>query len=145
MSALSILQFNLNNNVHVVIEKFFNQIVIDFQFRKIMIVVIMSFALRQSSNTITIVAKSKFEKNRFVFQKKIDDVIAFVVAKSKILYDKKHQFLKLNFDDKTYFRFYHEYSLSSQINVKLFNQRIESFLVKRRIDKLAYELNLSSR
>ena len=145
MSALSILQFNLNNNVHVVIEKSLNQIVIDFQLKEIMIAVIMSFALRQSSNTTTIVAKSKFEKNRFVFQKEIDDVIAFVVAKSKILYDKKHQFLKFNFDDKTYLRFHHEYSLSSQINVKLFNQRIESFLIKRRIDKLAYELNLSSR
>ena len=145
MSALSALQFSLNNSVHVVIEKFLNQVVIDFQFREIMIAVIMSSALRQSSNTVTTDAKSEFEKNRFVFQKKIDDVTAFVVAKSKILYDKRHQFLKLNLGDKAYFRFHHEYFLSSQINVKLFNQRIESFLVKRRIDKLAYELNLSSR
>ena len=103
----------------------------------------MSFVLRQSSNTTISIVKSKFEKNRFVFQKKTDEIIVFATTKIKIFYDKRHQHLKFNFENKTYFRLYHEYFFSFQINAKLFNQKIESFLIKRKIKKFAYELNLS--
>ena len=55
---------------------------------KNMITIIVLFVLRQSSNTIILIIKLKFEKNCFVFQKKIDDIIAFVVAKINIFYNK---------------------------------------------------------
>ena len=45
-------------------------------------------------------------------------------------------------DNMIYLRLHKNYNLLSKSNKKLFNQYVESFLVKRRINSLAYELNL---
>ena len=145
VSALPALQFSLNNSVHAVTGKSPNQVVTGFQPREVMTAIVVPPALRQPPNTATSAAKPEFEKNRFVFQKEAGEATAFAAAKAKILYDKRHQHLKLNPGDKAYLRLHHGYSLPSQTNAKLSNQRTGPFLIKRRIGKLAYELDLPPR
>ena len=48
--------------------------------------------------------------------------------------------LKIN--DMIYLRLYKNYSLFSKFDKKLFNQYVDSFLVKQRVNRLIYELNL---
>ena len=66
----------------------------------------------------------------------------FVNAQMKFRYNNKHKLLMLKIDDITYLRLYKNYSLFSKFDKKLFNQYVESFFVKRRINRLIYELNL---
>ena len=60
----------------------------------------------------------------------------------KFRYDNKHKSLMFKVDDMIYLRFHKSYSLSSKFIKKLNNQYVESFFVKRRINRLIYELNL---
>ena len=143
MIALSALQFRLNNNINVVIDKTFNEIVLNFLSREVITVVIKSIDLRKFFSIVLIDLKSVFEQNQFVFRKKISNVISFAIAKIKIAYDAKHQIFKFNLDDYVYLRLHRDYNLSDKINSKLFNQRIDSFLVKRRIERLTYKFDLS--
>ena len=62
----------------------------------------------------------------------------------KIRYDARYVSLLLKSEDKTFFRFHKKYKIFSQKNRKLSNQRCEFFLIKRQIERLFYELNLSS-
>ena len=48
----------------------------------------------------------------------------------------------LKSDDRAYLRLNHDYHLSDKFNRKLSSQRCDSFLIKRRIERLAYELKL---
>ena len=50
----------------------------------------------------------------------------------------------LKLDEKVFLRLHKEYILSFKLNVKLFNQRIDSFIIKHRVKRLTYELDLSS-
>jgi hypothetical protein len=80
---------------------------------------------------------------RDIIRKDVADVIDFVNAHSKIIFDRKHQSLVFNSDDKIYLRLHHEYFLSKKNNFKLFNQRSDSYTIKRKIENAVYELNLS--
>ena len=144
MIALSILQFRFNNNINAVIDKTFNEMILNFLSREVITVVIKSIDLKKKISIVLIDSKSIFEQNRFVFRKKISNVISFAVIKIKIAYDVRHQIFKLNLDDYVYLRLHRDYNLSNKINSKLFNQRIDSFLIKRRIERLTYKLDLSS-
>ena len=77
------------------------------------------------------------------YQAKASDAIAFVNAKMKVYYDFRHKLLLLNSENKIYFRFNKSYKLSNH-HKKLSQQRCEFFLVKRKVERLAYELNLFS-
>lgn len=88
------------------------------------------------------IKRKKLQKNDLFTLKKIVDVTIFVNAKTKIHCDKKHQSLLLQSRNKAYIQFHHDYKLSNMLNKKLKNQRIDSFLIKQRIDQLTYELNL---
>ena len=46
-------------------------------------------------------------------------------------------------EDKAYFKLHKKYKLWENFNRKLSNQRCDSFLIKRRIGRFAYELELS--
>ncbi len=72
------------------------------------------------------------------------NVIDFVSAKAKIIYDDHHKALIFNIEDKAYLRLHHEYFLLEKKNSKLSNQRSDSYIILRKIDNLAYELNLSA-
>ena len=67
----------------------------------------------------------------------------YVNVQIKLKYDDKHKFLKLQIDDYAYLRLYHEYQLFNKFIRKFFNQYAESFLIKRWVDLLVYELKLS--
>lgn len=56
-----------------------------------------------------------------------------------------HISLLLRLDDRAFLRLHRDYTLFDKHNKKLSNQRIDLFFVKRRVERLAYELDLSSR
>ena len=79
---------------------------------------------------------------RLKYQREIVDVTVFVNVKIKIYYDARHQSIFLQFDDKIYLKLHQNYNLLDRFNKKMFNQRCEFFIVKRRVDRLVYELKL---
>ena len=131
-------QFNLNNSVNAVINISSNEIVLKFKSREIFTVVI-------NKKLIVELSVTHFFDNKFIFKQKIADVISFVATKVKIIYDNKHKILRFRLDEKIYFRLHHEYKLSFKLNRKLFNQKTNFFTIKRKVDKLTYELKLSSK
>jgi hypothetical protein len=72
------------------------------------------------------------------------NVIDFANVKAKLIYDNHHKALTFNTEDKAYLRLHHEYSLLEKRNSKLSNQRSNSYIILRKINSLAYELNLSA-
>ena len=81
---------------------------------------------------------------RLKYRVEATNATAFANVKVKIYYDVRHTSLLLNLDDRAYLKLNHEYQLSSKSNRKIFSQRCDLFLVKRRVDRLAYELELSN-
>ena len=136
------LQFRLNNSVNAVTGKAPNEISLGFLPREVITAVAAPAELRKPSSTATTDPKPPFEKDRFVFRKEASDATSFAAAKAKIAYDSRHQELKLNPGDYVYLRLHRDYSLPGKANSKLSNQRTGPFLVKRRIGRLAYELDL---
>ncbi len=84
------------------------------------------------------------ESFRNIIRAKIFNVINFVNARFKIIFDDKHKSMIFNTENKVYLRLHHEYFLSEKENFKLFNQRVDSFVIKRKVDNATYELELSS-
>ena len=128
---LSVLQTQLNNSFNVAIDLSLNEVIYDFKVRDALIVIDASQ-----------VSKNIFSQ-RLKYQQKTADVIVFVNAKTKIYYDVRHQSIFFRSDDRVYLRLHQNYKLSDSHNRKMFNQRCELFIVKRRAERLAYELNLS--
>ena len=87
--------------------------------------------------------KKNLNKIRLQFRQKISNAVFFDNVKAKLMYDKRHKPFFLKKGDKTYLRLHKEYKLSDEFNKKLFNQRCDLFLIKRRISRFAYELKLS--
>ena len=128
---MSILQIQLNNVFNVIIDREFNEIIYEFKLRDVLIVLIRKF-----------MKIDDIDFERFRYQRKTIDVISYVMIKIKIIYDSRHIFLLFKSNDKVYLRLHKKYILFNKFNAKLFNQRIDSFFVKRRIKRLIYELNL---
>ncbi len=68
--------------------------------------------------------------------------IDFAAARAKRRYDSQHRDLEFKEGDKVYLRLYKGYHLPSKPARKLSQQRARPFLIKRRISRLAYELDL---
>ena len=134
VEILSTLQTQLNNAFNVIINRSFNEMIYEFKLRDVLIVLIRKFIKIDDIN---------FE--RFRHQRKAIDVTLYVMIKIKIVYDSRHTFLLFKSNDKAFLRLHKRYTLFNKFNAKLFNQRVDSFFVKRRIKCLIYELNLSSR
>ena len=132
---LSILQIMFNNSLNVVID-FFNEIFYDFKIRDAFFVTL--------SNDETLSISNDFLIQRLKYQRETTNAIVFVNVKIKIYYDARHLFLLLNSEDHAYLRLHQKYQLFDKFNKKLFQQRCDSFLMKRRIKRFVYELNLSS-
>ena len=122
-----------NNSVNVAIDLSLNEIIYDFKIRDVFIEIV--------NNEISI--NLNLAALRLKYKKKAADVIAFVNAKVKIYHNARHTPLLLNVEDYVYLRLHHEYHLSNRPNKKLFQQRCEPFLMKKRIKRFAYELDLS--
>ena len=129
---LSSLQIQLNNVVNAFTKLSLNEIIYDFRIKKFIFVV-------KFQN----MSKNIFQQ-RLKYQRETVDVIFFVNAKIKMYYDVRHQSIFFRFDDRVYFRLHQKYQLSNRSNKKMFNQRFEFFIVKRRVDRLTYKLKLST-
>ena len=81
-------------------------------------------------------------KQRLEYQAKTTDATIFVNVKVKIYYDSKHTSLMLRLENKTYLRLNHNYQLLEKLNRKMSSQRCDLFVIKRRVDRLIYELDL---
>ena len=68
--------------------------------------------------------------------------MSFVNAQMKLRYDSKHKSFMLKVDNMIYLRLHKSYSLFNKFDKKFFNQYVDSFFVKRRVNRLVYELNL---
>ena len=159
VEILSALQLIFNNALNAFIERIFNEIVYEFKMREILHVVVISvvvvdfvaidfaaaaFAIsKKNIDSKTKQQLTKIEQTRFRYRIEAADVIFYVNAKFKIMYDARHVFLLLKSSEKTYFRLHHEYTLSDKLNRKLFNQRCDFFLIQKRVDRLIYQLTLS--
>ena len=62
------------------------------------------------------------------------------MTKAKILYDSRYTSLLFKFENKTFLRLHHEYIISNKSKSKLFNQKTKLFLIKKRVDRLAYDV-----
>ena len=131
---LSSLQTQLNNSLNVVIELSLNEMIYDFKIKKLIFVI---------ENSQSLISKNILSQ-RLKYQREIANVTVFVNAKTKIYYDSRHQSIFFRFDDRVYLRLHQKYQLSNRSNKKMFNQKCELFIVKRRVDRLTYELKLSA-
>ena len=131
LSFLSALQSQFNNFSNASIDLSFNEIIYDFKIREILF-------MKASTS------KKQISENKLRNRQKIVDAISFVNAHMKIRYDVRHKSLLLQFEDKAYLRLHKNYQILNQ-HKKLDNQKCGSFLIKRRIDRFAYELNISLR
>ena len=132
--TLSSLQAQFNNFVNVAIDLSHNEINYDFKIRDA-----LSNLSKQSKQFSENLATQRLE-----YRRKATNVIVFVNVKTKIHYDARHTSLLLKTDDYVYFRLHQDYQLSNRLNKKTSQQRCDFFLVKRRVERLAYELNLFS-
>jgi CYTH domain-containing protein len=85
------------------------------------------------------------KKTRIRNRQKTANAVFYVNIKVKIIHDKKHKSLFLNSENRAFLRLHKEYNLLDIINKKLFQQKCDFFTMKRRIDRLTYELDLSLR
>ena len=134
---LSTLQTQFNNSINTVIDFLFNEVVYEFKIKKF----ISTFA---SVDFIEIDELKFIVNRRMKYRQKTVVVTAFVNVKTKVYYNARHQSFMFNVENRVYLRLHHEYTLFEHFNRKMFNQRCESFLIKRRVDRLIYEFNLSA-
>ena len=134
--ALSSIQSRLNNSLNASTELCFNEIIYEFKIRNCL------SSLNNTSDTD--ISSKALSEMRLLYRKKIADAISFANASMKIYYDVKHVSLLLKSENKTYLRLHKKYSLSNNHSKKLSTQRCDSFIIKRRVERLVYELKLFS-
>ncbi len=138
---MSILQRQLNNSSNVAIELASNEIIYEFKIKK------THFLLNDNHSIIlrddhSILSTNLFDK-RLEFRIETFEATTFANVKAKIYYNVKHQFLLLNSSNKVYLKLNHKYHLFNKFSKKIFSQRCDPFLMKKKIDRLAYILELS--
>ena len=129
MLILSILQIQLNNFFNVVIDLSINEINYDFK-------------IREALFNITKQQVIDLSIQRIEYRKKTTNVIVFVNAKFKIYYDFRHVSLMFKIDDQVYLRLHYDYQFFDRFDKIISQQRCDFFIIKRRIDRLIYELKL---
>ena len=77
------------------------------------------------------------------YRENIEKKIAWINIIIKFNYDRRHIFLNLKKNFKTYLRLHHDYTISSIINKKLSQQRVDFFIILNKIDNLVYRLDFS--
>ena len=81
-------------------------------------------------------------EQRLEYRQEAANATAFANAKSKIYYNRRHHPLMLKRGDYAYLRLHQGYQLPERPNRKVLQQRCGPFLVKRRVGRLVYELDL---
>ena len=126
------LQTQFNNFSNSIIDQFSNDIIYEFKIRETLT---LNLSTTNSSTT------DSFSKVRMRNRQKTANAISFVNAHMKIRYDSRHKSLLLRSGDKIFLRLHRDYEINEQ-HKKLDNQRCEPFLIKKRVDRLTYELNI---
>ena len=70
------------------------------------------------------------------------NAIAFAQMQFKFHYDKKHQLIYLDVDDWALLRLHKDYNISFAKSKKLDQQYVDSFQIKKKIDRLAYRSDI---
>ena len=143
MAALSVIQTNMNNAPNATTGLTPNEIIYGFKIRDKLTAISENF--EQSTVMPDKELKKALDDTRLQFRQEASNAIFFDNVKVKLMYDKRHKSLLLKKRDKAYLKFHKEYKLPENQNRKLSNQRCEPFLVKRRVERLAYELKLPPR
>ena len=125
------LQAQLNNFLNTAIEIFFNKIIYNFKIKKTLSL------LNYNQSTINNPSNKRLE-----YCAEAEKAIVFANAKAKIYYNARYILLILNSKDKIYLRLNYRYQLSEKSNRKILSQQCESFLVRKRVERLAYKLEL---
>lgn len=134
--ALPALQLSLNNSINAATGHAPNEVALGFKPREVLT------AIATKGFAAVAEAKTNFAEDRFIFRKEASDATSFANAKSKIYYDVRHTPLLMKSGDFAYLTLNRGYRLPSQPNRKLSQQRCGPFLIKRRVGRLAYELEL---
>ena len=137
--TLSLIQANMNNSPNATTGFTPNEIVYGFKVRDRLTALFTTIGgkLMQDKKL-----KKSLNETRLQVKQEASDAVFFGNAKAKLMYDKRHKPLLLKEGDKAYLRLHKGYKLPGEPNRKLFNQRCDPFLIKRRIGRLAYELEL---
>ena len=133
--VLSSIQTQLNNSLNASTRLCLNEIIYEFKIRK---------SLNALNNNTFDISSEALSEIRLLYRKKVSDAIFFANSSMKIFYDFRHVSLLLKSDDKAYLRLHKKYNLSNNYSKKLFVQKCDSFTVQKRVERLAYELELSS-
>ena len=104
--------------------------------------IIYGFKVREALTTLSAEQAADLPAQRLEYRQEAVDATAFANAKAKIYYDARHTPLLLNAGGYAYLRLNHGYRSPSKPNKKLSQQRCGPFLVKKRVGRLAYELDL---
>ena len=121
----------MNNFANIIINLLANEI--NYEFKK-----------RETLSSLIIEKKIvDLLAQRLKYRREIVNVTIFVNIKTKIYYDAQHVFLILKIQNYVYLRLHHVYQLFDRFNKKINQQRCDFFLVKRRVDRLIYELDFS--
>ena len=130
ITFLFILRTRLNNLFNFFINLSFNEFIINFKTRDILIILkfeklLKNWLKRKINNTI-----------------KIEIVIVWINIKIKKIYDKHYWFIQLKVDHKIFFNFYKKYILSFITFFKLLIQHVNFFKIIKKINNLAYKFDI---
>ena len=139
MSAISMIQNNLNNFFNAIIELISNELMYDFKIKNRFTTVSKNI---EKKFMIDEEFKQSLNAIRLKMRQKTADAVFFDNVKTKLIHDKRHKSLLLKEKNKIYFKFHKNYKLSEKHNKKFSNQRCDPFLMKRRVGRFVYELKL---
>lgn len=125
------MQAQLNNNFNIFTKILSNKIVYSFKIKKIL-------SLLYSDNS----TQNNIVNKRLKYCAKVANAILFANIKTKIYYNTRYMLLILRLDDCVYLRLNYSYYLFDRSSKKMLLQRCDLFLIKKRIDCLAYFLKL---
>ena len=142
MAALSMIQTNFNNSFNAIIGLTLNELMYGFKIKDRLTAISKKIDEKFMTNEQL---KKSLNATRLRMRQETADAVTFENAKTKLIHDKRYKSLFMKKEDKTYLKLHKKYKLSKVINSKFSNQRCGSFLIKRRVSRLAYELKLPSK
>ena len=104
---------------------------------------IYDFKINDIVEALLNLSKKDFARLRLIKREKAKTAMIFVNVVNKIKYDQFHCSIKLQSKSITYLRLHQRYTILDLSNKKLFNQRVESFKIMKKIETLIYKLELS--
>ena len=102
---------------------------------------VYDFQVRDTLKLLADLSVENLNRLRLIKREKANDVIVFANAIVKTRYNSIYKIVKLREESLVYLRLHHNYSISN-INLKLFNQRIELFKILSKINNLVYLIKL---